>query len=82
MIALVGPSGAGKTTISSLIPRLYDVGSGSILINGVNIKNATLTDLRSKIGVVPQDPHMLHTTIRENLCLDTNSSVMIFFGQH
>lgn len=69
MIALVGPSGAGKTTISSLIPRLYDVGSGSILINGVNIKNATLTDLRSKIGVVPQDPHMLHTTIRENLCL-------------
>ena len=69
MAALVGPSGAGKSTLSSLIPRLYDVRSGSITLNGVDVRDASLTDLRSKIGVVPQDPHMLHTTIRENLTL-------------
>lgn len=69
MAALVGPSGAGKSTLSSLIPRLYDVTTGSVKLNNVDVRNAKLTDLRSKIGVVPQDPHMLHTTILENLTL-------------
>jgi len=69
MTALVGPSGAGKSTLSSLIPRLYDVTTGSVKLNNVDVRNAKLTDLRSKIGVVPQDPHMLHTTILENLTL-------------
>jgi ATP-binding cassette subfamily B protein len=73
MAALVGPSGAGKSTLSSLIPRLYDVRDGSITLNGVDVRDATLNDLRSKIGVVPQDPHMLHTTIRENLTLGNDS---------
>lgn len=69
MAALVGPSGAGKSTLSALIPRLYDVTAGAITLNGVDVRDVTLQDLRSKIGVVPQDPHMLHTTIRENLTL-------------
>jgi ATP-binding cassette subfamily B protein len=69
MIALFGPSGAGKSTLSSLIPRLYDVTSGAVKLNGVNVKDATLADLRARIGVVPQDPHMLHATIRANLTL-------------
>lgn len=69
MAALVGPSGAGKSTLSALIPRLYDVSAGAISLNGVDVRDVTLQDLRSKIGVVPQDPHMLHTTIRENLTL-------------
>jgi ATP-binding cassette subfamily B protein len=73
MAALVGPSGAGKSTLSSLIPRLYDVSSGSVTLNGVDVRDASLTDLRSKIGVVPQDPHMLHTTILENLTLGNES---------
>ena len=73
MAALVGPSGAGKSTLSSLIPRLYDVRDGSITLNDVDVRDATLNDLRSKIGVVPQDPHMLHTTIRENLTLGNES---------
>jgi ATP-binding cassette subfamily B protein len=73
MAALVGPSGAGKSTLSSLIPRLYDVRDGSITLNGVDVRDVSLADLRSKIGVVPQDPHMLHTTIRENLTLGNES---------
>lgn len=67
MTALVGPSGAGKTTISYLIPRLYDVNSGSILIGGVDIRELSLQQLRNTIGVVPQDPHLFHETIRSNL---------------
>ena len=65
--ALVGPSGAGKTTISSLLPRLYDVSAGSININGVDIRDYTLESLRSSIGVVMQDAHLFHETISENL---------------
>ena len=67
MTALVGPSGSGKTTISSLIPRLYDVNSGFILIGGVDIRELSLQQLRNAIGVVPQDPHLFHETIRSNL---------------
>ena len=67
MTALVGPSGAGKTTISALIPRLYDVTSGSILLGGTDIRDLTLESLRNRIGVVMQDAHLFHDTIAENL---------------
>ena len=65
--ALVGPSGAGKTTISALLPRLYDVTSGSISIDGEDIRNFTINSLRGSIGVVMQDSHLFHATITENL---------------
>ncbi|MCX6428889.1 MAG: ABC transporter ATP-binding protein [Actinobacteria bacterium] len=67
MTALVGPSGAGKTTISALIPRLYDVTEGAILIGGVDLRDLKLTSLRSSVGVVMQDAHLFHETIAENL---------------
>ncbi|MGA0865694.1 MAG: ABC transporter ATP-binding protein [Candidatus Nanopelagicaceae bacterium] len=67
MTALVGPSGAGKTTISSLIPRLYDVTKGMIKVSGIDIRDFALQDLRDAIGVVAQDPHLFHETIAENL---------------
>jgi ATP-binding cassette subfamily B protein len=67
LTAIVGPSGAGKTTLSALIPRLYDVTSGAILINGKDIRSYTLQSLRDQIGVVAQDPHLFHESIAENL---------------
>jgi ATP-binding cassette, subfamily B, bacterial len=67
MTALVGSSGAGKTTISALLPRLYDVTSGSISINGEDIRELTIESLRQSIGIVTQDAHMFHDTIAANL---------------
>jgi ATP-binding cassette subfamily B protein len=67
LTALVGPSGAGKTTISALLPRLYDVTTGAIEIDGHDIRNLTLESLRGAIGVVMQDAHLFHETIAENL---------------
>jgi ATP-binding cassette subfamily B protein len=67
LVALVGPSGAGKSTISSLVPRLYDVRSGAIRINGTDVRDLTLSSLHAAIGVVTQDSHLFHETIRENL---------------
>jgi ATP-binding cassette subfamily B protein len=67
LTAIVGPSGAGKTTLSALVPRLYDVTSGSIEINGVDLREFTLQSLRDRIGVVAQDPHLFHESIAENL---------------
>ena len=67
MTALVGPSGAGKTTISALVPRLYDVTEGSIEVGGVDIRELTMKSLRENIGVVMQDAHLFHDTIGENL---------------
>ena len=67
LTAIVGPSGAGKTTLSALMPRLYDVSAGSIEINGIDIRDYTLQSLRDQIGVVAQDPHLFHESIAENL---------------
>jgi ATP-binding cassette subfamily B protein len=67
LTALVGPSGAGKTTITQLIPRLYDVREGAVRINGLDVRDATLESLRARIGVVTQDAHLFHDTIRSNL---------------
>jgi ATP-binding cassette subfamily B protein len=67
MIALVGPSGAGKTTISQLVPRIYDVRSGAVRVGGYDVRTVTQDSLRAQIGVVSQEAHMFHDTIRENL---------------
>lgn len=67
MTALVGTSGAGKTTISALLPRLYDVTAGTISIDGHDIRDLTAESLRANIGVVMQDSHLFHDTIIENL---------------
>ena len=67
LTAIVGPSGAGKTTMSALLPRLYDVASGKILIDDCDIRDYTVQSLRDSIGVVMQDAHLFHETIAENL---------------
>ncbi|MEE1130564.1 MAG: ABC transporter ATP-binding protein [Caryophanon sp.] len=66
-VALVGPSGAGKTTITSLIPRFYDVDGGSITIDGIDIRSMTQSSLRKQIGVVQQDVFLFAGTVRENI---------------
>ena len=67
MTALVGPSGAGKTTTTALLTRLYDVTGGAVRIGGLDVREATLSSLRQGIGVVTQDSHLFHDTIRANL---------------
>ncbi|NCD17709.1 MAG: ATP-binding cassette domain-containing protein, partial [Actinobacteria bacterium] len=67
MLALVGPSGAGKTTVTALLTRLYDPDSGSVLLGGVDARTVTSRSLRAAIGVVTQDSHLFHDTIRANL---------------
>jgi ATP-binding cassette subfamily B protein len=67
LVALVGPSGAGKTTISSLIPRLYDVTKGAVRIDGHDVRDLTQDTLRAAIGVVSQDPHLFHERVIDNL---------------
>jgi ATP-binding cassette, subfamily B, bacterial len=67
MTALVGPSGAGKTTLSGLIPRLHDVVQGSLTIDGHDVRDVTLSSLSSSVGVVTQDAHLFHDTIAANL---------------
>src|SRR5690606_15371698 len=66
-VAFVGPSGAGKTTICSLIPRFYDVDKGAIMIDGIDIRDMTTHSLRSQIGIVQQDVFLFTGTIRENI---------------
>ncbi len=67
LTALVGPSGAGKTTITQLVARMYDPNDGSVSIGGTDIRDVTLDSLRSVVGVVTQDAHLFHDTIRTNL---------------
>ncbi|WP_246063438.1 ABC transporter ATP-binding protein [Blastococcus colisei] len=67
LVALVGHSGAGKSTIANLVPRLYDVTGGSVRVGGIDVRTATLDSLRSAIGVVSQDAHLFHDSIRANL---------------
>jgi ATP-binding cassette, subfamily B, bacterial len=67
LTALVGPSGAGKTTITHLVPRLYDPVRGTVRIGGHDVRDLTLESLRSVVGVVPQDAHLFYDTIRANL---------------
>jgi ATP-binding cassette subfamily B protein len=67
LTALVGPSGAGKTTITQLVSRMYDPNDGAVLIGGHDIRDVTLDSLRATVGVVTQDAHLFHDTIRANL---------------
>ncbi|PRR81898.1 putative multidrug export ATP-binding/permease protein [Clostridium luticellarii] len=66
-IAFVGPSGGGKTTICSLLPRFYDVSSGSVMIDGKDIRDVTLESLRNSIGIVQQDVYLFSGTLKENI---------------
>src|SRR5207342_2830294 len=66
-LALVGETGSGKTTLASLIARLYDPSSGSVRVDGIDIRDMRLTDLAAVVGVVSQETYLLHTTVRENL---------------
>jgi ATP-binding cassette subfamily B protein len=67
LVALVGPSGAGKTTSALLVPRIHDVGAGEVRVDGHDVRDYTLETLRDAVGMVMQDPHLFHDTIRNNL---------------
>ena len=67
MAAFVGPSGAGKTTITSLVPRFYDPQSGTIRVDGHDVRDLTLRSLRENIGIVTQETYLFHDTIGDNL---------------
>jgi subfamily B ATP-binding cassette protein MsbA len=67
VLALVGPSGGGKTTLVSLLPRFWDVDRGRVLLDGIDVRDLALADLRGAIGIVPQDPALFSGTIRENI---------------
>ncbi|HEY0757240.1 MAG TPA: ATP-binding cassette domain-containing protein [Ktedonobacteraceae bacterium] len=67
LVALVGPSGAGKTTMTYMVPRLYDVDEGAVTIDGVNVKDLTLESLGEVIGMVTQETYLFHASVRENL---------------
>jgi len=66
-IALIGQTGSGKTTLTSLVPRFYDVTSGRVTVDGADVRDVTLTSLRRSIGVISQDPFLFSATVRENI---------------
>jgi subfamily B ATP-binding cassette protein MsbA len=66
-VALVGPSGAGKTTVAALLPRFWDVSAGRIFIEGIDVRDLRLEELRGAIGIVPQEPTLFSGTVRENI---------------
>ncbi len=66
-VALIGHTGAGKTTLTSLVPRFYDTGAGRVLLDGADVRDIRLTELRRAIGIVSQDPFLFSTTVRENI---------------
>jgi ATP-binding cassette subfamily B protein len=66
-VALVGPSGAGKTTIAMLVPRMYEANQGVLRVDGRDVKDLTLDSLHAAVGLVPQDPHLFHESIRDNM---------------
>ena len=66
-IALIGQTGSGKTTLTSLVPRFYDTTAGRVLVDGVDVRDVTLTSLRRAIGVISQDPFLFSATVRENI---------------
>ena len=66
-VSVIGPSGAGKTTLASLLPRFWDVDQGAIRLDGIDIRDLTLADLRHAIGIVPQEPALFSGTVRENI---------------
>jgi ATP-binding cassette, subfamily B, bacterial len=66
-IALIGHTGSGKTTLTSLVPRFYDVTSGRVTVDGVDVRDVTLASLRGEIGVISQDPFLFSATVRENI---------------
>src|SRR5205823_3543734 len=66
-VALIGHTGSGKTTLTSLVPRFYDATSGRVLVDGVDVRDVTLRSLRREIGVISQDPFLFSATVRENI---------------
>ena len=67
LVALVGPSGGGKTTLSMLVPRLYDVNEGAVVVDGHDVRDLTQDSLHAAVGAVTQDPHLFHDTVANNL---------------
>src|SRR5439155_2523403 len=67
VVALIGHTGSGKTTLAALVPRFYDVQSGRVLVDGHDVRGVTLTSLRREIGVIAQDPFLFSATVRENI---------------
>jgi ABC-type multidrug transport system fused ATPase/permease subunit len=67
VVALIGHTGSGKTTLAALVPRFYDVGRGRVTVDGVDVRDVTLTSLRQEIGVIAQDPFLFSATVRENI---------------
>jgi ATP-binding cassette subfamily B protein len=70
MLGIVGPPGSGKSTLLALLPRIYDVGAGTIRMDGVDIRDIRLADLRSRISLCPQEPFLFSGTVRENITLN------------
>lgn len=84
-LALVGPSGGGKTTICNIIPRFYDIEEGTVKIDGMDIRSITLDSLRKNVGIVSQDVFLFDSTIRENICYgsqDVTEEEMIAAAKH